>query len=269
MPPTPDPSTPPRHSYWAASRAPRYSLLFALPLLILYELLAALLAGPRGAGVRNAADVLVKTPFVLLAGERGPVIFAALVIAVCVALVWRDVRRNGGPLRGRVFALMLAESTALAVVCGLVVSVVTAQLLGALGGAVPNAAAALSPLAAQAAETAQPIEKMGWTTRAMLSLGAGLYEELVFRVLLVSGLAAGARVLLGAKPLAAGIIAVVGGALLFSAVHYVGALGDAFTVQSFAFRAIAGLFFSALYVLRGFGITAWTHAIYDMMVLLV
>ena len=66
MPPPPPalprPTRPGPASYWMVSRAPRYSLLFALPLLILYELLAALLAGPRGAGVRNAADVLVKTP---------------------------------------------------------------------------------------------------------------------------------------------------------------------------------------------------------------
>jgi hypothetical protein len=274
MPPKPDPRLPGRHSYWAASRAPRYSLLFALPLLILYELLAALLGGPHGSGVRNAADVLVKAPFVAVAGARGPVIFAALVVVVCVWLVWRDVRRSGGPLRGRIFALMLAESAALAVVCGLVVSVVTAQLLGMLGGAVASAGGAagatgMGPLPAALAAQGGDVAKLGWTTRAMLSLGAGLYEELVFRVLLVSALGAGARAVLGAKPLAAGAFAVVGGALLFSAVHYVGALGDTFTVRSFAFRTVAGLFFSALYVLRGFGITAWTHAIYDMLVLLV
>jgi hypothetical protein len=35
------------------------------------------------------------------------------------------------------------------------------------------------------------------------------------------------------------------------------------------FRTIGGLFFSALYVLRGFGITAWTHALYDILVLVV
>lgn len=240
-------------SYWAASRAPRYSLLLALPLLVLYELLAAFLARPDG-GVRNAADVLVKAPFVALAGARGPVVFAAVVVVVCVALVWRDLRRAGGPLRGRVFALMLAESAALAVLCGLVVSVATAQLLGAFD---PR-------LAAQEGAIAQA----GFATRVMLSLGAGLYEELVFRVLLVTGLAAGARRLLGARAVAAGAFAVVVGALLFSAVHYVGAYGDAFTAQSFVFRTIAGLFFSALYVLRGFGITAWTHAIYDLLVLL-
>jgi hypothetical protein len=98
----------------------------------------------------------------------------------------------------------------------------------------------------------------------MLSLGAGLYEELLFRVLLVTALAWGARRLFGWTPRAAGTLAVVVSALAFSAFHYVGAYGDPFTLASFTFRALAGLAFSALYVLRGFGITAWTHALYDV-----
>ena len=59
-------------SYWAATRAPRYSLVFALPLFLLYEGLAAALAGSGGTvGVRNAADVVLKTPFVMFSGGRG------------------------------------------------------------------------------------------------------------------------------------------------------------------------------------------------------
>ena len=61
--------------------------------------------------------------------------------------------------------------------------------------------------------------------------------------------------------------AVAVSALVFSAFHYVGASGDAFTVASFTFRALAGVWFSVLYVFRGFGIAAWTHALYDIGVL--
>jgi hypothetical protein len=45
----------------------------------------------------------------------------------------------------------------------------------------------------------------------------------------------------------------------------VGPHGDRLELGSFAFRAVAGLLFSTLYLLRGFGITAWTHALYDLM----
>ena len=46
-----------------------------------------------------------------------------------------------------------------------------------------------------------------------------------------------------------------------------GPYGDQLQLGSFVFRAIAGVAFSALYIVRGFGITAWTHALYDVMLL--
>ena len=102
----------------------------------------------------------------------------------------------------------------------------------------------------------------------MLSLGAGLYEELFFRVLLVTGLAAGARVVSAWARRRAGVIAAVVGALIFSAFHYIGPYGDQLARSRSSFRALSGLAFSGLYLLRGFGITAWTHALYDAFLLL-
>jgi membrane protease YdiL (CAAX protease family) len=102
----------------------------------------------------------------------------------------------------------------------------------------------------------------------MVSLGAGLYEELLFRVILVSALDRVGRLLLGWSPWAAGAGATLLGAAIFSAFHYVGPYGDAFQLQSFVFRMIGGVFFSGLYLLRGFGVDAWTHALYDVFILL-
>jgi hypothetical protein len=98
----------------------------------------------------------------------------------------------------------------------------------------------------------------------MISLGAGIYEELLFRVILVSGLAWLAAAGLGWTRIQANVFAVFLGALVFSAFHYIGPYGDSLQLGSFTFRAVSGLLFSALYVLRGFGITAWTHALYDV-----
>jgi membrane protease YdiL (CAAX protease family) len=98
----------------------------------------------------------------------------------------------------------------------------------------------------------------------MISLGAGLYEELVFRVLLVSGLAAAGRTLLGWKPAVSAVVATVIGAVIFAGFHYIGPYGDPFKLDSFTFRAVAGLIFSGLYLTRGFGIAAWSHALYDV-----
>ena len=230
-------------------------MLFALPLFLLYEALAAALGGaPGAAGVRNAADVVLKTPFMLFSGQRGSLAFFATVIAVCIYLVARDLTKTRERPEPRMFLLMLGESAVLALFLGIVVATLTQRLLGALA------------LAAQAAPT--PLEGMSAATRLMLALGAGLYEELLFRVLLVGGLAAGLRWLLGARTLMAGLIAATVGALIFSGFHYVGEYGDPFELASFTYRAIAGLAFSGMYLTRGFGITAWTHALYDVYVML-
>jgi hypothetical protein len=237
--------------YWQASRAPRYSLLFALPLLAFYEILAAAVpAGPQG-GVRNGADVLLQAVFIWLAGSWGPRLFMICLIGAGLWLVAKDLRAHPGGLRAAVFGTMLVESVALALVFGIVVGGLTAALLGQP-----------PPLFLQRGV------QLGRGTVLMLSLGAGIYEELLFRVLLVGLFAWVARRVLGLQPLIAGTSAAVAGALVFSAFHYVGPYGDAWELYSFVFRTIAGLFFSALYLTRGFGITAWTHALYDVLLLI-
>ena len=236
-------------SYWRESQTPRYSLLFALPLFLGYEGLALTTGGSPGSQIRNGADVMLQEGFQALLGPRGPLLFEVVLIAFGVALVLQDMRRRGRDLSRGIFLGMLGEAVLLALACGVIVGTVTSHLVGAAG-------LALGPL------TNTPV-----SVRLMLSLGAGLYEELLFRVIIVGALAWGGRRFLGWGATFSGVFAVVVGALLFSAVHYIGPYGDRLTVYSFAYRALAGVFFSALYLLRGFGITAWTHALYDVLVL--
>ncbi|MDH5753495.1 MAG: CPBP family glutamic-type intramembrane protease, partial [Deltaproteobacteria bacterium] len=66
----------------------------------------------------------------------------------------------------------------------------------------------------------------------------------------------------------AALAAVILSALLFSWVHYIGPFGDPLELSSFMFRFIAGLLFSGLYYWRGFAVTAYTHALYDIRVIL-
>src|SRR2546421_7318121 len=85
------PSVSSRTSYWQVSRTPRYSLLFALPLLLFYQVLAVLLAhGERS--VRNGADVILQALFTAVAGARGPPPFMVCFIG---AGVWLLDRRPG------------------------------------------------------------------------------------------------------------------------------------------------------------------------------
>jgi len=255
-PTVPGPAVARRNSYFALSRSHRYSILFALPLLLGYEALAALLARPGKGELRNGADALLRSAFNTIAGVHGSAILMAAIILIGVGLVVRDLRTSKDRLRPSVFVRMLGESALLAGAFGFVIGMTTAKLLGSLH-ALSTSSLALSPLT-----------ETSWPTRLMLSLGAGLYEELFFRVLLVTALAAGARIVLGLGKRGSGILAAIVGAFIFSAFHYIGPYGDPLQLQSFVFRMLSGLAFSALYLTRGFGITAWTHALYDAFLLL-
>ena len=238
--------------YWHEVRAPRYSLSFAFPLLVAYEVLAFSLSGDEVTGVRNGADVLLKSLFLALGGRDGLVVFGALLVGGGGWLVWRDYRRWGS-LDPRVFGLMAAESMVYALAFGMVTGTLTGLLI--LGLATIGRATGL---------TLGSVAAWSLPTQLMISLGAGIYEELLFRVILVSGLVWMARRAFGWHTSIAGLFAVAAGALIFSAFHYIGPYGDRFELGSFTFRAVAGVLFSGLYLLRGFGITAWTHALYDV-----
>src|ERR1041384_834826 len=118
-------------SYWQASRAPRYSLLFALPLLLCYQTLALFLSrGPNP--LRNGADVILQSFFVAIAGTRGPLVFMICLLALGLWLVARDARAHGSRLRASVFWAMLGESVVLALAFGVVVGGLTSRVIGAL-----------------------------------------------------------------------------------------------------------------------------------------
>jgi membrane protease YdiL (CAAX protease family) len=104
-----------------------------------------------------------------------------------------------------------------------------------------------------------------WLDLTVMSAGAGLYEELVFRLLLIPALTALLARAIGLERWAALVGAVLVSSLIFSSAHHLA--GEAFDAYVFAYRAVAGLFFAALFAWRGFAIAAWTHAIYDLQIL--
>lgn len=84
-------------SYWERSRSHRYSLLFALPLLLVYEMSEAVSpVRVSGGVVRNGADVVLTDLFIWMLGPRGPLVFMAAVIGVSLWLIRRD--RGGGQI---------------------------------------------------------------------------------------------------------------------------------------------------------------------------
>ena len=106
-------------------------------------------------------------------------------------------------------------------------------------------------------------------------IGAGIYEELVFRLILICILMVLFQDVFRMGHVSAIVFSVLVSAALFSAHHHIvyldGQFGAAapFSLVEFCFRTAAGVYFAVLFAIRGFGITAGVHAFYDIIATIV
>ncbi len=234
--------------YLRRSRSAWYSFWFVLPLLALYHVGVVMTNLWQGGGVVNGADALLQAALHGV-GVGGWLSSAWFVAAVAGVWIYRaDAAARKEPLQPRTFALMFGESALYAAL---------------FGGLVAGIVHALMPWVNTGLQIGP---SLGFGRSLALSLGAGLYEELVFRVLVMGGLIWLLRRLLPGRETGATVGAVLLSALVFSLFHYLGPLGDRFQWASFLFRLVAGVVLAAIYRYRGFGIAAATHALYDVLV---
>ena len=232
--------------YHRVTRTATYGFLMALPLLVLYEGLIWLVNRGEMMQVRISAEVWMKRVLPTL-GATGMHVLALVVLLIGIGIYLYE-RKKHIPIRPRYMGWIIGESAVYAVVLAFLVSMVVGVIFAA------------APAGAQMAE-------QGLATKLALSIGAGLYEELLFRVVLVGGMFAVLQMFISKdNRTLAYVIAAVIGALIFSWVHYIGALGDPFTLSSFTFRFLFGLALNVVFLVRGFGVAAWTHALYDVMI---
>jgi hypothetical protein len=218
---------------------PWADLALTLPIFVGYHLGVVFLP------VRNAADV-VTAELVTLANDN-LLAYGGLTLAIGAVFVGvLIVLGRGQALRWDRFAFVLVEGVVFAVAMRLIAGWLVGRMFLAAG--VDNR-----------------------FTGLVMSLGAGFYEEVAFRVLLY-GL--GAKLLMLLFPLLVPFKALlvkvawaVVAAAIFSGWHYVGTLGEAFDPKTFVFRTVCGLVFTVIYVFRGFAPAVWTHALYDVWVL--
>ena len=244
--------------YLREGSGPLADLALTLPVFVTYHL------GVVWMDVQNAADIVTRE-LKGLANSSLP-LYSGLTLAIGAVFTGvLLVLGRGHTLRWQRFALVAAEGVLYAVAMRLVASYVVGKvhLIGGLGFQVGGLAPPLPPPVVDAAP--------GFFTAVVLSLGAGLYEEIAFRVGLYG---IGRRLVLAMMPEALPgqrLMASLGWAALSAAVfsgwHYFGQFGEPFELRSFLFRWVCGVVFTLIYVFRGFAPVVWTHALYDIWVL--
>jgi hypothetical protein len=239
-----------RDDYWTQARQPLHSLLFLLPFLAIYEIGVGLLAGPAHESARNGADYWMRCGL-HQAGLRHPLLLPAVVVGLLA--VWHLVGHFRWKPSAATLMGMLAES------------LLFGMCLVVLGQLQDLAFRSHVDRMAHESHSGILLSQAATLPTVISYVGAGVYEEVLFRLCLIPIVYGFLRALLVPRR-AAVLMAVVATSLLFSAAHYVGPAADTFTMFSFAFRAMAGVFFAGLFVIRGFGITAGSHAAYDLLV---
>lgn len=234
-----------RLAYFEQTKRPLQILAFLLPLVIVYEIsMVFLLRSERGVLTNKAHETLLNFFAAFGIPVEGSLYLGGVVVVV-VLLTWHLLNRDPWRINYPALGLMAIESLLLAL-----------PLL-VLGQLIRKAVATDLVILASSGSNA-PLQGLGLSSEWALSVGAGLYEELMFRMLLIAVIHTLLVDVGKASHTMGASIAVFVSAAAFTAYH---PLHDAADV---AFYFLAGLYFGAIYVMRGFGIVVGAHALYDI-----
>ena len=221
--------------YFQRSERPLTNLMFLLPLLAAYEL------GTRQFVLNPIIAFSIMQRFFAVFGATGKYLPAMAVVGVLIGC--HLVRRDPWSVEWGDLWKMAIESVVLALPLFLVW-------------------VAAAPFLSRIALLPAPVALTGW---AVPCIGAGIYEELIFRLIVLNLLSFVLIDVLQLRKIWASAGIILASAVLFAAYHYLGS--ERFTPVTFVFRTIAGLYFAAIFLCRGYGITCGCHASYDFIVI--
>lgn len=227
---------------------PLTAALLVFPLFAVYQIGVLLMPS-----VYNGADLITSQMLRLLHGNAGTYLIVNIVLALVFLVMVLLLRRNN-KFDARLFLPVLLESAIYAVTMGSLICFVMVDLLH------------IDPKLFIGCTTGP--ERAGLGAKLVLSLGAGVHEELVFRLIMVGG---GVWLFtrgLGLRHWLAVALAISISSVLFSAAHHVIG-GEPFRVGAFVYRILCGLVFATIFQTRGFAVAVYTHALYDIYVLIV
>ena len=232
--------------YVSQSRSLALSFVLIAPLLLVYEVALIHYHPFQPAGPRRWVAVAL---FRLFSSRAVIVMNVAVVLFLLLAVL--VLARRGRLKVGLVIPVVL-ESTVLAAVLVLISVMVYRGLSGV-------------PLDMSSGASIVALKVIG-------SIGAGVYEEILFRLFLTTLLYLIGFGLFGHNRNYAALFAILIGAIVFAVCHVLVVGGRPFQCTrdrlDMVFYLVSGMFFSALYVYRGLGVAVYTHVIYDMVIYL-
>ena len=232
--------------FFVKTRSYFFGLLSILFLLLLYEGFSAALYENQPTEVRNSAELIFKRTFSYI-GPYGSWLLWTIYFLLLVWAYWQAKNQQQLDFKFIYFIYIIFESALYALAFGVLVSQLTAY--------------SASLLTIQASTPATDV-----SGKVLLAIGAGVYEELFFRFMLISFLLLIFNRMAGGNRPVYIVLTIFIAAALFSGFHYVGGR-EVYTFDSFLFRFYWGVILGSLFVVRGLGVAVYTHTIYDMLLI--
>lgn len=236
--------TQPKAIYSTETLRPIVCLAFVLPMLFVYELGSIFADQMSGkSGIDQWLQIIMEHAGI------GHLVVLPLVTAG-ILLYWHHQISDNWRIDPKVLAGMLAESTGLGII------------LFFAGNAVGQMISAGNDQTVLAIADASSQSSINTT---ITYIGCGVYEELIFRLMLLSGLIYVCKEYV--RDLEAKTFSIVVTSFIFAILHYdlINPAGSEFDLYGFVFRFSASVIFCLLFLFRGFGIAVGTHVIYDVM----
>ena len=228
-------------SYWLESRKPVYSFILSLPLIFLYEAGVFLINSDDLYVLRNGADVLIRNLLESM-GILG-IYSTAIILFIGFFLVLFLQRKTllSSTFKKEFLPFMVLESLVWGLFLYVSMGVLRQMFFANPSGRV-------------------------WFGQIVMSLGAGIYEEILFRLLLIIIITKILKLIFNWREFACQCYSILIAACFFSLFHFVGVYADTPDISLFFIRFFGGCFLGCLFLLRGFGITSYTHCLYDLIV---
>ncbi len=232
--------------YFQDTRNTAFGLAATAPLMLLYEVGVYFyhhrLTESGTIEVRNAAEVFLKNILAMFGIEPDWALVVMYLFAMTVVIVLHR-RNQGSPLRMQYFGMCLIESLIYAAFLGVAARQITRFMLSL-----------------QLPGSAQMVEMM---PEILQALGAGVYEEMLFRLIMLGSLLLLFKQLLPIRVGLQALVALIVSSLIFAVFHYVS--WETVTWQSFFFRFSAGMILGVIFLTRNFAVAVYTHAFYDIL----
>ena len=228
-----------KNTYFSNTKNILVSLISIFPFVFLYEIICFFYFKDKTYQIRNSADVIIRDFFSLF-GSLSDEIYSITLFAILLFIYF--INKNNSKkisINYKYLLIMFIEGIILGFLLLLLLNDISIFYIS------------------------ETLYQSNLLLNLYLCIGAGIWEEILFRLLLLSSLYRIIKGLFKKQDILALCLSIFLSSILFSSFHYIGSNADIFNVNTFFIRMFAGVFLGLLYYYRGFGVTVISHISYD------